>query len=140
MIAQSPNGAGKTACFVMAGLQTICQDEANIQVIIISPTRELTRQNHKATCLLASQSKIACAMLLKENSNQLPEGQILNCTPGVLNKILRGRKAKINVNKIKMIIFDEADTQFDANQGFAETTDSILQSINRERKETGLIQ
>merc|ERR1712000_604721 len=49
LIAQAPNGSGKTGSFVIAGLSVIDQDDNMIQVIIISPTRELTKQNHNCT-------------------------------------------------------------------------------------------
>merc|ERR1712178_38221 len=44
VIAQAQSGTGKTGCFSIAGLELIDTDENHIQVLILSPTRELSHQ------------------------------------------------------------------------------------------------
>ena len=44
VIAQAQSGTGKTGCFSIAGLEIINTNENNIQLLILSPTRELSHQ------------------------------------------------------------------------------------------------
>ena len=47
IIAQAQSGTGKTGCFAIASLELININDKNVQVIILSPTRELSYQIKK---------------------------------------------------------------------------------------------
>ena len=44
VIAQAQSGTGKTGCFTIAGLQLVDTTQNHVQLIILSPTRELSYQ------------------------------------------------------------------------------------------------
>ena len=47
IIAQSQSGTGKTAAFIVSALLSIDESKKRTQILILSPTRELTIQTHK---------------------------------------------------------------------------------------------
>jgi Lhr-like helicase len=47
VIAQSQSGTGKTAVFSIASLQLLDQSSREVQVMVLSPTRELAEQSQK---------------------------------------------------------------------------------------------
>ena len=47
VIAQSQSGTGKTAVFSIASLQLLDQSSRDVQVLVLSPTRELAEQSQK---------------------------------------------------------------------------------------------
>ena len=47
VIAQSQSGTGKTAVFSIASLQLLDQTSRDVQVLVLSPTRELAEQSQK---------------------------------------------------------------------------------------------
>ena len=44
LICQAKSGTGKTAVFVLAGLNTINTDSDNVECLVITNTRELAQQ------------------------------------------------------------------------------------------------
>lgn len=59
-IAQAQSGSGKTGTFLIGSLANIDQDLQQIQVVILSPTRELAEQTYKNALELTNYLNIKC--------------------------------------------------------------------------------
>ena len=57
VIAQAQSGTGKTGAFCVGALQVLDKDVNKMQILIISPTRELSRQIYDVLTQLGSISK-----------------------------------------------------------------------------------
>ncbi len=114
----SYTGSGKTLAFLIPTLNKIKLDD-NIQVVIISPTRELATQTYKKinefnkyqselrTHLIVGGEKNS--EIVKKIKNKKP--QILVATPTKLLEILNNKT--INLKYLNTLIIDEADMLMD---------------------------
>lgn len=66
-IGQAQSGTGKTAAFSLGVLQRIDISKKNVQAIVLSPTRELCRQNHSVIARLAEPCGISVLLLVAED-------------------------------------------------------------------------
>lgn len=114
IIAQAQSGTGKTGAFVIGSLQTINEDVKELQVLILAPTHELAIQTHNVVNKLSHYMKIESLLLVggtsvEKNKKDIKEKspQIIVGTPGRVHDMMRRRYLK--VDKINMIILDEAD-------------------------------
>ncbi|KAI8076124.1 ATP-dependent RNA helicase DBP5 [Thamnidium elegans] len=122
LIAQSQNGTGKTAAFVLAMLKRIDPDLKQTQAICLAPSRELARQMLDFIQEVSKYLTITSAGILRDvfkptaraslNKNQMLTDHIVVGTPGTILNCLRKRHT-INVNHIKMFVLDEADNMLD---------------------------
>ena len=136
IIAQAQSGTGKTAAFTIGALARLNLDDKNTQVLILSPTRELTVQT--ATVI----KSIGCMMnnlivqtlyggsSIDESSDFLKSNvpHIICGCPGRVNDMMR--RDKITSKKIKLVILDEADEML--SSGFKEQVYNILQYFNND--------
>ena len=136
IIAQAQSGTGKTGCFTIAGLELTNVAENYVQVVILSPTRELSCQtkivldriganikNLRTQLLVGGTSTDTDIKTLREFSPQI----IVGC-PGRIHDMMR--RKHINGSKIKLIILDEADEML--SSGFKEQVYSIFQFLSNE--------
>ena len=136
IIAQAQSGTGKTATFSIGALSILKLKENFTQVLILSPTRELTTQTSKVIesigammeglrvkTLFGGSSIEETSDFLKKNTPHV----ICGC-PGRVNDMMR--RDKITSNKIKLIILDEADEML--SSGFKEQVYNILQYMNND--------
>ena len=136
IIAQAQSGTGKTGCFVISALQLVNVDSTNVQIIILSPTRELSYQTKdvldkmgvymkklKTQLLIGGTSTDIDIKNLKENNPQI----LVGC-PGRIHDIMR--RKYINNNSIKLIVLDEADEMLSA--GFKEQVYNIFQYLSND--------
>ena len=134
VLAQAQSGTGKTATFTIASLSKIDLKDDNTQVLIMSPTRELTLQTAKVI------ESIGCMMVgLRVQSvfggSQVEDGNgfsrkntphiICGCPGRVLDMM---RRDKITSGHIKLVVLDEADEMLSA--GFKDQVYSIFQFFN----------
>jgi translation initiation factor 4A len=134
VLAQAQSGTGKTATFTIAALSKIDLKDDNTQVLIMSPTRELTLQTAKVI------ESIGCMMVgLRVQSvfggSQVEDGNgfsrkntphiICGCPGRVLDMMRRG---KITSSHIKLVVLDEADEML--STGFKDQVYSIFQFFN----------
>jgi translation initiation factor 4A len=136
IIAQAQSGTGKTAAFAISALSSVNLNETNTQVLILSPTRELTIQT--ATVI----QSLGCMMnnlivqtlyggsSIDESSDFLKSNvpHIICGCPGRVNDMMR--RDKITSKKIKLVILDEADEML--SSGFKEQVYNILQYFNND--------
>ena len=133
IIAQAQSGTGKTATFSIGALSRINLDESTVQVLILSPTHELSGQTGavisgiggmmpglKIKNLIGGSSVEEDSRSLKE----LPPHIITGCTGRVYDML---RRRNINPQTIKLIILDEADEML--SNGFKDQVYDIFQFL-----------
>jgi translation initiation factor 4A len=134
VIAQAQSGTGKTATFTIGALQRVNIAEHTTQVLILSPTRELSTQTAKVISGLGSfmdglkiQTLFGGSAVEEGSSfsNKNIPHIICGC-PGRVNDMIR--RDRISSKTIKLIILDEADEMLSA--GFKEQVYNIFQHLN----------
>jgi translation initiation factor 4A len=136
VIAQAQSGTGKTATFTIGALQRVNIAEQTTQVLILSPTRELSTQTAKVVSNLGSfmnglkiQTLFGGAAIEEGSSfssRNVPH-IICGCSGRVHDMMRRGN---ISSKTIKLVILDEADEMLSA--GFKEQVYNIFQYLNSE--------
>ena len=136
VIAQSQSGTGKTGCFTIASLQKINENIKKTQIIIISPTRELSQQIITVLNNLGTYMKDLTTQLLvggvstdydiEKYRNNTP--QIAVGCPGRIYDMLK--RNVIKTNDLKLIVLDEADEML--STGFKEQIYNILNSLSND--------
>ena len=134
VIAQAQSGTGKTATFCIGGLARVDISVAATQVLILSPTRELSIQIASVAENIASfQKEIRIKTLMGGNSvqddvNDLKSGsyQVAVGCPGRVTDLLQ-RKA-LDSFEIKTFILDEADEML--ARGFQEQICKIFNYLS----------
>lgn len=134
VIAQAQSGTGKTATFTIGALQRVNIAEPTTQVLILSPTRELSTQTAKVVSSLGSFMnglKIqtlfggsAIEEVSSFSSRNIPH-IICGCTGRVHDMM---RRNNISSKGIKLVILDEADEML--SSGFKEQVYNIFQFLN----------
>jgi len=135
IIAQAQSGTGKTAAFSIGALSIVNLSENTSQILVLSPTRELTIQTAKVMSSLGSMMNGLKTQVLVGGSsidedasllkNNIPH-VIAGCPGRVYDMIRRGN---IVAKNIKLVILDEADEML--SSGFKEQIYNIFQSFNK---------
>lgn len=134
VIAQAQSGTGKTACFSISALHLVNTSIKTPQVIILSPTRELSIQsknvidklgntipNLSTQLMIGGTSTLTSIKEMRQNHPQI----ILGC-PG---RILYMLKRKIlDSSNIKLLVLDEADELL--SYGFKDQIYNIFQHMS----------
>jgi translation initiation factor 4A len=136
VIAQSQSGTGKTLTFCIGGLSRINVEEDTTQLLILSPTRELTMQiSEVARNISERNKKMKIKTLVGGNSVQEDLNDLKTTTyhaivgcPGRVTDIIK-RKA-FESNTIKTFIMDEADEML--KKGFQEQIIFIFGKLSPE--------
>jgi superfamily II DNA/RNA helicase len=108
---QSQSGTGKTATYLLGILNRIC-NIINNNGIIITPTRELSLQVHNVAINLSKFINFKISLCIGGTNinttiNDIKDASLIIGTLGRINHMITLKK--INLNKIKFIILDEAD-------------------------------
>ena len=136
ILAQAQSGTGKTATFAIGSLSIVKTDDNFTQVLVLSPTKELSIQSSNVFKSLGDQMKNLRVQTLYGGQNMEDFGNsdfskrlhphvICGCTGRVLDMMQRNR---ITSRKIKMVILDEADEML--SSGFKEQVYQIFQYFN----------
>jgi superfamily II DNA/RNA helicase len=140
LLVSSQTGSGKTAAFVLPGLQRL-RTPARIagigpRMLVLTPTRELAMQVQKATHGYCSGQKLLTACLV----GGVPFGlqlahvrkavDIAIATPGRLKDHLD--RGSVTLDRVELLVLDEADRMLD--MGFQEEIDSILIRLPERRQ------
>ena len=136
IIGQAQSGTGKTATFSIGALSTVRVDEQTTQVLILSPTRELTVQTAKVItsigCMIPGLKvqTVFGGSLVEENngfsSKNVPH--IMCGCPGRVFDMIR--RDKMNCRSLRLVIIDEADEML--STGFKEQVYGIFQHFNND--------
>lgn len=77
-IGQAQSGTGKTAAFSLGVLQRIDKSKKQVQALILSPTRELAKQNYSVIASLAAPCGITTALLVQEDDRETRTGSTIS--------------------------------------------------------------
>lgn len=103
---QSKSGTGKTIAFTTGALQT-CVSGSGVQVVILSPTRELALQIGNVVEKLGSLIGIkVCYALGTFVSKEITEEVVVGCPGKIIGLCNSGA---LKTDSIKMLVLDEAD-------------------------------
>ncbi len=136
ILALSQTGTGKTIAFGIPAVQSIDKSIKSIQVMVLSPTRELSQQCGDEIRKLAKYVPAVKTADIFGGANydrqfkDLKTANFVIGTPGrVMDHMNRG---SLKLNNLKMIILDEADEML--NMGFKEDIEQILQDVPDQRQ------
>ena len=134
VIAQAQSGTGKTAAFSVGSLARVDLSQRNCQVLIMSPTHELT---HQIATVIGSLSSAMKGLVIKTivggssmnedvaQMRQNPPHIIVGC-PGRVYDMMTRRH--LNLSTVKLAVLDEADEML--SSGFSEQVYNIFQGLN----------
>ncbi|HSD05510.1 MAG TPA: DEAD/DEAH box helicase [Nitrosopumilaceae archaeon] len=134
VIGQAHTGTGKTAAFSLPILQNIVP-KGGIQAVILAPTRELAVQISGEISKFAKYTGIRNVTIyggqsINNQFRDLDRGvEIVVATPGRLIDHLK--RGSIELNDVKYVVLDEADTMLD--MGFIDDIKFILDLAPDER-------
>jgi superfamily II DNA/RNA helicase len=140
LLVSSQTGSGKTAAFVLPGLQRLRTAPSRAgkspRMLVLTPTRELAMQVQKAIHGYCRGQNLFTALLV----GGMPFGRQLDqvrksvdvaiATPGRLKEHLD--RGSMDLNRVEILVLDEADRMLD--MGFQEEIDSILARAPKERQ------
>ncbi len=137
VVGQSQTGSGKTAAFGIPAIEKTDPQVKAVQVLILCPTRELAMQVSEEIHKLSLFKRGIHALPIyggqsyERQFDGLRHGaQIVIGTPGrVMDHMRRG---SLRLDKIKMVILDEADVMLD--MGFRDDIETILKGAPVERQ------
>lgn len=140
VLAQAQSGTGKTCAFTTGSLSRVDINNPNVQVLMLSPTRELANQTEGVAKALAEYSKIKVIGCtggnpVREDVSALQNGaHVVIGTPGRIFDLM-DRNA-LRRDNIKVLVMDEADQMLEGrfreqvecilNMGFPEATKVCL--------------
>jgi translation initiation factor 4A len=130
VIGQAQSGTGKTATFSIGALNSVDLQSKTTQVLVLSPTRELSKQTHKVITTLGMMMEglvvqnIVGGTYVEEDisiyKKKIPHIAV-GC-PGRAHDLLR--RGVISGSAIKLVVIDEADEMLSA--GFSEQLNNIF--------------
>jgi translation initiation factor 4A len=136
VIGQAQSGTGKTATFTIGALSKVDVKSDSNQILVLSPTHELSRQTTKVfQSLSGMMAGIRIKTIIGGSSinddvhymHETPPHVIIGC-PGRVYDMMNRRH--IIASQLKMVILDEADEML--SQGFKEQVYNIFQHLNKE--------
>ena len=136
LVVLAQTGTGKTAAFGLPLLQKLDTSRNEIQVLILSPTRELCVQIGKDLQNYAKYRKdirVTCVYGgadIRRQIKELDRGvHVLVATPGRLCDLIK--RQAVNIDSVKAVVLDEADEML--NMGFKEDLNFILDETPESR-------
>lgn len=138
VIARSQTGTGKTVAFAIPAIERVDthEEKPTIQVLILCPTRELAMQTAEEIRKLARFKEgirpvaIYGGASIEKQCIDLRHSNLVVGTPGRIMDHMRRKTIKLN--KLKLIVLDEADEML--NMGFKEDIETILTDTPEERQ------
>lgn len=135
LIVQSQTGSGKTAAFAVPTIELIEPEPGRIEVLVLSPTRELAKQSANEFERLGQYKELAaCAIYggssYEEQYKALETAQIVCATPGRLLDL--ANRGNIDLSKLRIFCLDEADEML--SMGFREELNAIVEFLPEERQ------
>jgi len=136
IVAQAQTGTGKTAAFGLSTMSMIDPSKNRVQILVITPTRELATQvsdelfslgkhrNIKTVTIYGGSSYVRQLSLIEKGAS------VVVATPGRMLDLLKNGRLRNFVPEI--VVLDEADEMLD--MGFLEDIESILKFLPEERQ------
>ena len=136
VIAKAPTGTGKTFAFGIPMVEHIDLENADVQALVLAPTRELAIQIQdelRDLCAFKEGVRVVClygGQPIDRQINQLKKApQIVVATPGRLMDHMKRRTVRLD--KVQTVVLDEADRMLD--MGFVRDVTHILDTMPRRR-------
>ncbi|MGA7671846.1 MAG: DEAD/DEAH box helicase, partial [Nitrolancea sp.] len=136
VIGQARTGSGKTLAFLIPATELIDPSRRHVQVLVLTPTRELAVQIDQVLSDLSTDRAVRSTLVFGGRAAgpqiaSLRRGsQVVIGTPGrVLDLINRG---ELKLNEVRFLVLDEADEMLD--RGFAPDVERILGYTPRSRQ------
>lgn len=136
VIAQARTGTGKTAAFALPALHNLDNQSKDVQVLILSPTRELALQVGKATEDYAKHDDVSVLTIYGGSSYGYQKGtlrkgvSVVVGTPGRLLDLMR--QGNLKLDSVKLLVLDEADEML--SMGFTEEVEEIISQLPPDRQ------
>jgi translation initiation factor 4A len=136
IIAQAQSGTGKTATFTIGALSRINLEEDTTQVLVLSPTRELSKQTANVMTSIGGMMKglrvqtLVGGSSIDEDTSTLKHKvpHVIAGCPGRVYDMMR--RNHIAGKTIKLVVLDEADEML--SSGFKEQVYNIFQYFNNQ--------
>ncbi len=130
LILHAPTGSGKTVAFLLTALGKLDKEQSSVQLLIISPTRELSIQIEDVFKKLSTGFKVnTCygghSMRVEENNLSVPPAVLIG-TPGRLADHVR--RKNIDLSEVHTLVLDEFDKSLE--MGFESDMTEIIQELN----------
>ena len=129
IVGQAQTGTGKTAAFALPGLQRIDTSTSRVQLLVLTPTRELAIQVAEAFHTYAKHLgrirvlPVYGGQSITQQIKHLRQGvQVIVGTPGRVMDHMR--RETLDLSNLKMVVLDEADEML--RMGFEEDVEWIL--------------
>jgi superfamily II DNA/RNA helicase len=134
VLAQAQSGTGKTGTFVIGGLSRIDTSRNEVQMVVISPVRELADQTFKVARDVGTYMGLRCHLatggppvsedlaVLESRGGEPRVPHFLSVTPGRFYDLLNRRA--VNPSTIRVLVLDEADQMLAAR--FRQQIECIL--------------
>ncbi|MBX5491075.1 MAG: DEAD/DEAH box helicase [Chloroflexi bacterium] len=136
VIGQAQTGTGKTAAFGIPIVERSDPERAEVQALVLAPTRELAVQITQELRALAQFRPLAIATIyggssMRAQLDALARGaQVVVGTPGrILDHLGRGT---LDLSRVRLLVLDEADRMLD--MGFMPDVERILRRLPRDRQ------
>jgi ATP-dependent RNA helicase DeaD len=133
IVGQSETGSGKTAAF---GLPVLGQIQGNgIQMLVLTPTRELCNQVCQSLALFSKHLRIRVAAVyggvgMGPQIQAMRTCNVVVACPGRLLDLMQQRA--VDLRFVKFLVLDEADRMFD--MGFIRDVEKIIAVTPRNRQ------
>lgn len=136
VVVMAKTGTGKTAAFGVPLLQLVDVSNANIQMLILAPTRELGQQIYNNLVAFATDSRdvsiasVCGGIPIKPQIERLKSPiHIVVATPGRLVDLMT--RDAIDIKSIQYLVLDEADEMVSA---LKDEVDVIIKAIPKSRR------
>lgn len=135
VIAQAQSGTGKTGAFTVGTIQLVDHSKKCVQAIIISPTRELSKQTYDVLKSISGLLKTKVKLLIGGTSTEQDIKDLRDDTPQVIvgcpGRIHdMARRKYFDTKTVELIVLDEADEML--STGFKEQVYNIFQYLNND--------
>ncbi|EGA82903.1 Dbp3p [Saccharomyces cerevisiae Lalvin QA23] len=113
------------------------QKKRGIQVLVISPTRELASQIYDNLIVLTDKVGMQCCCVYggvpkDEQRIQLKKSQVVVATPGRLLDLLQ--EGSVDLSQVNYLVLDEADRMLE--KGFEEDIKNIIRETDASKRQT----
>ena len=136
VVAKAPTGTGKTYAFGIPMVEHIDPENADVQALVLAPTRELAiqiRDELRDLCAFRDGVRVVCLYggqpIDKQITQLKNKPQIVVATPGRLMDHMKRRTVRID--KVQTVVLDEADRMLD--MGFIQDVTRILDKMPHRR-------